>query len=249
MEKWKIYNIFNEEKSMVAGTTTKNLEKNFFYSLAVHTNEDLKKIWQNREEFMKSFPDNFKFVSQFQVHSNRVINIDKYELNSRWTDLKLDADGFVTTKKGVILNILTADCLALLAYDPKNRVVGAAHAGWRGTKDEIAKNLIKSMVNLGANIKDIKVALSPSIKACCYEVGQEVAKHFFDYKDALVKTSKDKWHLDISIVNYKQLLKEGINEKNIEVSQYCTSCSSDIYFSYRKEGGCSGRFISFIGMV
>ena len=249
MDSWKIYNIFNKEKEIIAGSTTKDNSTNYNFSLALHTNEDKDKIIENRTYFMKKFNNNFKFISQFQVHSNIIINIDKYDLKEKWTELKLNADGFVTSKPNIMLNILTADCIAILAYDKKNKIVGAAHAGWQGSKDSIAKNLIKSMVKLGANIKDIIVAISPSIKGCCYEVGEDVAKHFTNYPDSLVKTSKNKWHLDISIVNRDQLKSLGIKDINIEVSPICTACKSQNYFSYRKECGCSGRFVSFIGMV
>ena len=248
MNNWKIYNIFNSQKNVIAGSTTKDNSLGFEFSLAMHTGEDKNNILKNRELFTNRFDKKFKFVSQFQVHSDKIIDIDKYKLNNKWSEYKLDADGFVTSKPNIMLNILTADCIAILAYDKKAKIIGAAHAGWKGTKDKIANNLINAMVNKGSNINDILVAISPSIRGCCYEVGEDVARHFKEYQDSLVKTSNSKWHLDISIVNKIQLLEVGIKESNIEVSPICTSCNSNSYFSYRKECGCSGRFISFIGM-
>jgi len=249
MKSWSIYNILNSKKGVVDGSTTKDNTATFSFSLAMHTGEKAEDILQNRLNFTKNFDNRFKFISQFQVHSDKIVNIDKYELKDKWTELKLNADGFVTSKPYIMLNILTADCIAILAYDEKSRVIGAAHAGWKGTKDNIAKNLIEAMCNLGADIKNITVAISPSIRGCCYEVGEDVAKNFTNYPNSLVKTSKDKWHLDISVVNREQLLKLGIFDKNIEVSPICTACQSKNYFSYRKECGCSGRFVSFIGMT
>jgi len=249
MKKWLIYNIFNNRNNIIAGSTTKDKKSNFEFSLALHTGENKKNILENRDKFIQKFDSKFKFVSQFQVHSNKIINLDKYELKDKWTELKLNADGFVTSKPYIMLNILTADCIAILAYDPKVKVIGSAHAGWKGTKDNIAKNLIESMLELGANIKDIIISISPSIRGCCYEVDENVAKNFTNYPNSLVKTSKDKWHLDISVVNREQLVELGVLDKNIEVSPICTACQSQNYFSYRKECGCSGRFISFIGMT
>ena len=248
MKDWCIYNIFNNEANLFGGSTTKDKAKEYDFSLALHTGEDKKKILQNRAKFASSFPEQFQFVSQFQVHSNKIINLDEYELPNKWNEFQLSADGFVTSQKNIMLNILTADCIALLAYDKKKKIIGAAHAGWRGTKDNIALNLITAMQERGSKAKDILVAISPSIRACCYEVDERVAKHFTSYPDSLVKTAKDKWHLDISIVNKEQLLKAGVQQENIEVSPICTACKSDKYFSYRKECGCSGRFVSFIGM-
>ena len=248
MKKWNIYKIFNEESDLLAGTTTKNLKNSYAYSLAIHTGENLEKIKLNRDEFSKKFPKNFKFISFLQIHSSKIVDVSEYENFDGWLKSDIEADGMVTNKKGVMLNILTADCLGLLAYDSKAKVIGAAHAGWRGTKQNIAKNLIEKMQKLGANIENIKVALSPSIKSCCYEVGEDVAKNFYQFSDALVETGDKKWHLDISIVNKSQLMDLNIKEANIEVSNICTSCQSSDYFSYRKECGCSGRFISYIGM-
>jgi len=246
MEKWNIYKIFNSQKNLIAGSTTKDLTKNYSFSLATHTGEDIKQIKKNRDYFSSFFNEDAKFVTLNQIHSNTIIDISKYKKNKKWVNLQIDADGMVTNEKNVVLNILTADCLAILAYDKKSKIIGAAHAGWRGTKDDIAINLIKKMQELNAKKEDILIALSPSIKSCCYEVGYEVAKHFFNYKDAIVKTSNDKWHLDISIVNFNKLLDLGIKEQNIEISSICTACSNKSYFSYRKECGCSGRFINFI---
>ena len=248
MKKWEIYKIFNSQDKIIAGTTTKNLKKPYSYSLAVHTGEELEKIKINREDFENSFSKKFKIVTLSQVHSSKIIDADKLENFSSWLDKKIEADGVVTSKKNIMLTILTADCMALLAYDDKNKIIGAAHAGWRGTKDNIVKNMIDFMVKKGAKIENIKVALSPCIKSCCYEVGEDVAKHFFEFEDAIVKTGEKKWHLDISIVNKLKLLDLGIKEENIELNNTCTSCNSQDYFSYRKECGCSGRFISYIAM-
>jgi len=247
MKEWFSYNIFNKEANLYAGSTTKDKASEYSFSLALHTGEEKERILENRAKFASFFPKEFRFVSQFQVHSNKIINLDGYELPNKWNEFKLSADGFVTSKPNIMLNILTADCIALLAYDKKKKIIGAAHAGWRGTKDNIALNLITAMQNLGSSSKDILVAISPSIRSCCYEVDERVAKYFTSYLDALVKTAKDKWHLDISIVNKEQLLSAGVQEEHIEVSPICTACKSDKYFSYRKECGCSGRFISFIG--
>jgi len=249
MKKWEIYNIFNREKNLLAGSTTKNDKFDYNYSLAIHTGEKVEKIELNRKKFSEHFPKNFKFATFLQVHEDKIIDIDKLENFDGWLQSDIKADGMVTSKKNIALCILTADCMGLLAYDNKNKIIGAAHAGWRGTNKNIAKKMIDSMVLKGAKIENIKVALSPSIRGCCYEVGEDVANNFFKFKGALSPKSEYKWNLDISYVNKLQLLNLGIKEENIEVSNICTSCNSNDYFSYRKECGCSGRFINYIAMV
>jgi len=247
MKNWQIFDRLNQENGVIAGSTTKDNSFGYNFSLATHTGEELQKILKNRDFFAKNFPSNFGFISFVQIHSDIVKDISNYEKFEGWYQNIIEADGMVTNKKGVVLTILTADCLALLAYDSINRVIGAAHAGWRGVKQNIAKNLINKMELLGAKRENIIFALSPSIKGCCYEVGEEVAKNFFDFPNSLKKID-GKYMLDISIAQKEQLLRLGIKENNINVSPICTSCSNDIYFSYRKECGCSGRFLNFIAM-
>ncbi len=247
INKWKIYDIF--DKNIIAGTTIKDSVKPYNFSLALHTGENKNIILKNRQDFMSNFDDNFKFLSLKQIHSNKIVNVDEVNFyKQRWMELDLKADGFVTSKKNIILNILTADCIAIIASDNKAQIIGAAHAGWRGVKNNIAINLIKEMKKNGANKNDIKFAISPSIRGCCYEVGEDVAKEFYNYKDALIKISKDKYYLDISLALEEQLISFGIKKENIEISKYCTSCHNKNYFSYRKEKACSGRFITFIGI-
>ncbi len=249
MKKWQIYEIFNSLNNVLAGSTTKKPNEPYSYSLAIHTGEKVEKIELNRKKFEKYFPDDFKFVSFLQIHSDIIIDIDSFKLTEKWHKSSIKADGIVTTKKGVVLCILTADCLALLAHDPISKTIGIAHAGWRGTHKNIAKKLIEKMQKKGAKTENIKIALSPSIKSCCYEIGEEVAKNFMHFKEALVQTGEKKWHLDISIVNKLQLMDLNIKEENIEVSTICTSCKNKDYFSYRKECGCSGRFLNFIALI
>jgi copper oxidase (laccase) domain-containing protein len=90
--------------------------------------------------------------------------------------------------------------------------------------------------------------IAPSIGKCCYEVGIDVAQHFFDIPEGYSKKG-EKYMLDLPYINKYQLLEIGLLEENIELSGVCTACEVDAYFSYRKEQGCSGRFMSMIGMT
>ncbi len=249
MKQWQIFKKLNEKKEIISGSTIKDNTFSYDFSLATHTGENLDKISKNRDIFSSKFPSVYKFVTLNQIHSNLVINVDEYIANKKWISLPIDADGMVSSKKNVTLTILTADCLAIVAYDNEAKVIGAAHAGWRGVEQNIAKNLIDKMEKLGAKKSNIFFALSPSIKGCCYEVGLDVAKHFFKYPNSLKMKKNSKYMLDISIAQREQLKELGIKEQQIEVSSICTSCESSRYFSYRKECGCSGRFATFIAMV
>ncbi len=245
MEKWLPYKIFNSQ--IVAGSS---LKVNSFYanfSLATHTGDEKDKILKNRVEFIKGFK-NLTSVNLKQIHSNKIINIDNINLLNGWIELPIEADGIVTTKKGVALSILTADCLAIIAADEKRGILGAVHAGWRGTKEEISKKMIQKMLSLGANIKDIKCAISPGICGKCYEVGLDVIKNFNNYPTAIKPKNNGKWLFDNKEANLIQLQSIGVLKENIEVSNFCTYCNNDNFFSYRK-GDIKGRFVTFIGFI
>jgi len=246
MEKWLPYKIFNNQ--IIAGSSLKISSFYANFSLATHTGDNVDKILKNRDEFIKEFNENLKFVNVKQIHSDKIINIDEYNLLNGWIELPIEADGMVTTKKGVILSILTADCLAIIAVDEKKGIIGAVHAGWRGTKKQIASKLIKKMKSLGSNPKDIKCAISPGICGNCYEVGYDVIKNFKDYPTAIKPKDNGKWLFDNKEANVIQLLNSGILKDNIEISNYCTYCNNDKFFSYRK-GDTKGRFVTFVGII
>jgi YfiH family protein len=162
----------------------------------------------------------------------------------------------------------------ILLVDPKNRAVAAVHAGWRGTlKRIVTKAIGKMQMQFGCKPADMLAAIGPSIGGCCYEVGTEVASEFrsqfpnaSDWFDEL-RTGEEpnplQWlnmappgHqprpknvlLDLRKANRAQLLDAGLREQNIVVSDLCTACRRDLFFSYRKEAGTTGRLMSVIGI-
>ena len=100
----------------------------------------------------------------------------------------------------------------------------------------------------GSKPKDIVAGIAPSIGSCCYEVGVDVAGHFFDTPKVFTKVG-EKYMLNLPYLNQQQLLHAGIQPEHIEMSETCTSCEVNRFFSYRKERGCSGRFMSMIGLT
>ena len=157
-------------------------------------------------------------------------------------------DAMVTNAANICLTILVADCVPILFYDPSKRVIGTAHAGWKGAIQQVAKKTVTVFrQDFGCLPQDIIVGIGPSIGPCCYEVGSEVisqAKDVFGTKeDCMSNESADgKAYFDLKSANLKQLLQAGIPEKNIEVPKTCTCDHSDLFFSYRHEKGKTGRF-------
>ena len=219
------------------------------FSLALHTKEEPSQILQNRNSLKEKFP-NMNFVVANQTHSSNIYIVTKKE-EIGWQkveDAIENCDALITNLSNVMLTILTADCVPILLLDPKQKVVSAIHAGWKGTKEEIVFKTVKKMQEkFNSNPSDIIAGVAPSIGKCCYEVDWNVAQHFENIENAYKEVDK-KYMLDLPHINKTQLLKAGVKEENIELSNICTACNVEHYFSYRKENGCSGRFMSMIGL-
>ncbi len=160
-----------------------------------------------------------------------------------------ECDGLVTDQVGPVLGAFAADCIPILFADPKARVIGAAHAGWRGTVGRVAKNVIERMRELGSDPKDIRVALGPSIGACCFEVGPEVVAAFRDKLGdvpGLVVTGPHKDHVDLRVALRASLERVGVRE--VDAEPPCTRCNPDRFFSYRRDGKDGGMHMGFIGL-
>ena len=239
----------SKEKKCRHLVTQKESSYPYSFSLALHTEEESSQIVENRDRIKKLFP-NMHFIVANQTHSANITIIEK-SVESGWRSLE-DAiehcDALITNQTDIMLTILTADCVPILLFDPVERVVAAVHAGWRGTKEEILLKTVERMrESFNSNPVNIIAGIAPSIGECCYEVDWSVAEHFQKIQNAYTKKT-NKYMLDLPHINKIQLLKSGVKIENIELSNICTSCKVESYFSYRKERGCSGRFMSMIGL-
>jgi YfiH family protein len=250
MKNFYTFQNLTQHKNCLHLVTQKNIDKTYSFSLALHTEEKLSEILKNRETLKKLYP-NMNFIVANQTHSANIKVIVKNE-EIGWKSLNTaiqDCDALITNQNNIILTILTADCVPILLFDPIEKVVAAVHAGWKGTEQEILfKTVIKMKETFGTNPKNILAGIAPSIGKCCYEVDWNVAQHFEDVKNAYDK-KEEKYMLDLPHINKLQLLKAGLKQENIEMSNVCTACEVENYFSYRKEDGCSGRFMSMIGLI
>jgi purine-nucleoside/S-methyl-5'-thioadenosine phosphorylase / adenosine deaminase len=190
----------------------------------------------------------------------------------------LVGDGLTTNLPGVVLAVQTADCIPVLAVDTVNQVVGAFHAGWRGTVRRIVEKGIGAMRReFGSRPQDLYAAIGPGIQQCCYEVGDEVRQEFesqFSWAGELfqeVKTSdavREKYpllfmnarapghgddcvklHLDLREANRRQLLAAGVPDRQITAVDECTACDTRRFFSHRAEKGRTGRMMAVIGIA
>jgi len=247
------FKCFEKYSDLLHAVTNKSIHYPHSFSLALHTGENEEKIIENRKviaAFLKSDKD-LHFIVANQTHSDNIKIISKKETKG-WESLEdaiENCDALITNEKNIVLTILTADCVPVLLYDKEKKVVAAVHAGWKGTKAKIVSKTVKKMKEMyGCEPENIVAAVAPSIGSCCYEVGEEVAEHFFGRPEGVTKKG-DKYMLDLPYINKYQLLECGLKEEHIEMSSVCTACETDRYFSYRKEQGCSGRFMSMIGII
>ena len=175
-----------------------------------------------------------------QVHGGKVVKIDA---KTALSDEISGADGAVTDVKEIALSVRTADCLPILLYDPENNAIGIAHAGWKSTKEKIAKNIIEAMKrNYKSAPSRILTGLGPALRQCCYEVNSEFLMHF---PDSVVKMAH-KHYFDLVGENAEQLIAAGISAKNIFDCGICTACRNNEFFSFRKEKDKAGRMLSVI---
>jgi len=160
-------------------------------------------------------------------------------------------DGLVSDQAGVVLGAFAADCIPIVFADPDAKVCGAAHAGWRGTVNRVAVNVVGRMVEAGASVGGIRVALGPSIGPCCFEVGPEVVEEFraaFGDAPGLVVDGPKKKHVDLRVATRLQLEAAALAPDHIDTNPPCTMCNPGRFFSYRREGKAGGVHMGFVGL-
>ncbi len=177
-----------------------------------------------------------------QVHEDGVIVVDGIASCA----LSPDADAYVTDRPQVPIAIRTADCVPVFIVDPVKRVIGLAHAGWKGTHKGIVRKTIQTMQDAyGCRWHDIWVYLGPSIRSCCYSVGDEFKAYF---PQDITVHDDGQLTVDIINANRRQLLQTGLNPQQIIDSQECTCCDHN-YFSYRRDKDKAGRMISLMMLI
>ncbi len=236
---------------------------------------------RNRKKFLNevgafSKGREWPLVTVRQIHSDLIhcISANPKKINQKSA---LAGDGLITQMPGILLGILTADCLPVILVDAKRRAVGVFHAGWRGTLKRIVEKGVGEMHRwFGTLAGDIRAAIGPGVHGCCYAVGPEVRTRFesqFEYGSKLFReveesdpvrekypllflTARAPGHselpktifLDLVEANRRQLLAVGVTAKNISTSPLCTSCRTDLLFSYRAEKGVTGRMMAVAGI-
>jgi YfiH family protein len=245
-------------------------------NLGITEQDTRENVAENRRIFLRAINaikgrEVWPLVTAKQIHSaiiHHVIEVPKDPLTG---------DGLITNLRNVVISVRTADCIPVLLADKKQKAVGAFHAGWRGTLARIVEKGVGEMVaKFSSKPKDIVAAIGPGVHKCCYEVAEDFRDKFaaqFTYSQELFDEVFDsnalhvkypllflnqrapghgapamKPHLDLIEANRRQLLDAGVPEKNIWISDLCTSCRTDLLFSHRAEHAETGRMIAAIGI-
>ena len=186
-----------------------------------------------------------------QVHKAEVRIVTMADRHACMSKTPYEADGIVTSEKGLPVFCFTADCVPVLLWDEKNRAAGAIHCGWRSSVSDILKNAVEKMAVLGAEPECIHAAIGPAIGFCCFEtdddVPEAVTRYLSSNTDGIFRRREDgKTMVDLREANRRRLLSLGLKAENIDVSGECTVCSHDKYWSHRYTKGLRGSQAAFI---
>ena len=178
-----------------------------------------------------------------QTHSDIVRTVTRSDCNGCLHRNYPECDALVTNDPGVTLTVFTADCTPLLFHDPVTGAVGAAHAGWRGTASAIGVKTVEAMVrNFGCKPEDIHAAIGPNIGFCHFETDADVPEAmiaaFGQEVLPFIRQEGSKYYVNLKEINALILRRAGV--QHIEISEECTMCQPDRFWSHRVTGGNRG---------
>lgn len=201
--------------------------------------------------------DRERMVLTWQTHTTNVRRVTEEDEGKgivRDRDYR-DVDGLITDIPGITLVTFFADCVPLYFLDPVHKAIGLSHSGWRGTVKRMGQVTVDAMKEaFGTRPEDIIACIGPSICGDCYEVGEEVADEFADafherYHDViLLKKQNGKYQLDLWKANEIVLKEAGIKGDNLAVTNICTYCNPQLFFSHRRTAERRGNLCAFLSL-
>lgn len=211
------------------------------FNLGQHVGDDPNAVTENRNRLLQVVPAQPVWLNQ--VHGTRVL-----ELPVTKNEASLEADAVMTTEPGIVCAVMTADCLPVLFADKTGRVVGAAHAGWRGLAAGVLEALVHKMTtSVQGQPENLLAWLGPAIGPAAFEVGDDVRDAFVSLDAANVTYFKPgtsgKWLADLSGIATAKLRAMGLN--SITSSDYCTYSQTERFYSFRRDQ-VTGRMATMI---
>lgn len=244
----------------IGGVSTQEHTKSL--NLAFMRGDDDETVLQNLRRFAEAVGVRAESVISLpQVHGNTVLPVTKKDGGEGYFDkTERTADGYVTCDRAVTLGIKTADCVPILlcglSESGEAVAVSALHAGWRGTVSRIAENGVRSLQSFGIPAERIRAAIGPSIGVCCYEVDSAFRETFaLEFGEDFVRktffeknTAHGKYTADLKEINCRILQSVGVPADAIDVSEMCTSCYPELFYSHRYSNGVRGTMLSVIAL-
>jgi len=184
---------------------------------------------ENRKAFFAKLDiDNNQVFSADLTHSSHVqkVSVDGLQVFA-------GTDALVAVDKNCFLSVTVADCLPILFFESQQKIVGVAHAGWRGLLGGIVENTIAEIVSLGGSPKNLQVALGSAIAKCHFEIKEDVLENFKEYAD-FVEKQDGKYFVDMKGIAKNKLINQGIPVGSIEDTNHCTYSDQKL-FSYRRD--------------
>lgn len=215
----------------------------------------------NVRENFRRFGDAVGFDSRKTVFSKQVHRDDIRVVTAKdcgkglYREREYEADGLITNVPGVPLAVFSADCIPILLHDPVCRAVAGCHAGWRGTAMGIARKTVEEMIRqYGCCPRDIRAVIGPGISRCCFETHIDVPEAmwlaFGQKAEAMIDPLPDeKFLVDLKGLNALWLQCAGVPKEQIELSDACTSCRQDLFWSHRHTGDARGVMAAVIQLI
>lgn len=240
---------------VAAGFTTRNggVSRAPFNSLNLgfNTEDHKSNVEGNRSSLSRAFgipPHQLLTVRQVHGTDLLIIDADNPDLTHF---LGLECDAIVTNQPNIMIGILVADCFPVILCDPVQRVVAAVHVGWRGAAGGILGRTLAAMrENFNVMMHDVRAAVGPGIGGHLYEVDRPVREAFRKGAGFWDQCSKEvglgKWHLDLREACRLQLLNAGLEARQIDIATECTCCHKELFYSYRRDKGQTGRQLGFV---
>lgn len=222
-------------------------------NLSFNRNDSRENVIENYRIISDAIGIDFnKIVLSNQIHDNKIRIVTAEDAGKgliRESDI-IGFDGLATNVHGIPLVTFYADCVPVLLLDPVKKAIAAVHSGWKSTLKNIAYEAMLVMKNTyNSDFKDIQAVIGPSICQDCFEVDKDVYGSFiekFSWCDKYTTFSNGKYHIDLQGIIKDVMIDAGVPDKNISISDVCTKCNRDVFFSFRGDNRKTGSLAAFM---
>lgn len=225
--------------------------------LGYNRGDDPARVAENYRRFCTAIGANHtQVIKSRQIHTDNIRIVTGADLGVGLCDpAPYEADGLVTNVPGLCLTVFTADCVSVLLYDPVARCVAAVHSGWRSTAMAIVPKAVEIMVSrFGCHREDILAAIGPAIGGCCFQTQKEVPNAMLEtYGDMAAPFIRpdgpEHFRVDLKGIIAQSLRDAGLAPDHIDISDHCTACRGDFYWSHRLIGNARGSMAAMIQLL